>query len=142
MAIRIIFLWIVIGCCVLASAQDTAGWKTVADKKGLCQVRAPEDWTSPKAYINVVAWENVTFDQARVLWKGMRSPAEVFEDSPKRLWYAHDPKGSVVEHEQTYKSDWFVIIASKDPCMVEVAFNDPALTDKAKIVVNSLKTGK
>lgn len=142
MTTRIILLWLVSGCCALTTAQDSSGWKTITDKKNLCQVMAPADWTPPKAYINLVPWESTTFDQAKLLWKGMRDPAQVFEDSPKRLWYAHDPKGSVVDRDRTYKNDWFVIVASNDPCMAEVAFNDPSLREKAKLVVNSLKPGK
>jgi hypothetical protein len=156
---RTILLWIVTGCCVLASAQDTTGWKTITDKvaalgpDALCQVMAPADWmprnrgidvdgnaAEIKAYISVVSSQNTTFDQTKLVWtRYMRIPTQVFEDSPKRLWYEHDPKGSVVENGRTYKKDWIVVIASKVPCVAEIAFNDSALAAKAKIVVNSLK---
>src|ERR1700733_11126151 len=97
---------------------------------------------APKAFLNLVSWEGSTFDQAKVLWKFMRDPAQVFEDSPKRLWYAHDPKGFVVEHDRPYKVDWFVMVASKVPCLVEIAFNDPPLAAQAKLVATSLKPVK
>ena len=161
MAKRIIFLWLVSGFCELATAQVTSGWKTITDKvaavgpDALFQVMAPADWmprnrgvdadgnaNAIKAYVIVVASQNTTFDQTKLVWTPyMRIPTKIFEDSPKRLWYENDPKGSV-ENRRTYMTAWIVIIASKVPCVAEIALNDPASEPNAKLVVNFVKPAK
>jgi hypothetical protein len=60
-------------------------------------------------------------------------PGGLFDDQQSRL------KSRRIHG--TYKVDWFVMVASKVPCMVEIAFNDPALSAQAKLVANSLKPG-
>jgi hypothetical protein len=136
-----------------AWTQSAAGWQTLTDRRQLCEAKSPQGWEKvlmgPKSDTAAIARvvPQIHSDGSSFEFNFAKSaggkPSQVFEDSPTRYWIAFDPKtGSIGNGERLYRYLWYVAIPSKPVCSVLIFFDDPALTEQAKLIVKSLKGTK
>ena len=122
-------LWLSIS--IAALAETPAGWQLMKDRKSQCQMSVPPGWTADKIMPgNVTAPDKsanvifggkpaaATFQQIADMAKDMFKPVKVFEDTPKRVWFASAPTSG--------KASWYVVINSKPVCEAQIRFPDPA----------------
>ncbi|MGA3240942.1 MAG: hypothetical protein ABSG03_32125 [Bryobacteraceae bacterium] len=153
MSKQMIALLIAAGFGCPALPQSTTGWETVTDTRKICAAKSPQSWehTSLRPMDNTPGIARVVaqvrrdgspllFDFVKT-WGG--TATHVFEDNPTRYWIEFDGKtGMIADHERPYRFHWFVVIPSKPVCSMHIFFNDPALTEQAKLMAKSLKSTK
>jgi hypothetical protein len=132
-----------------ALAQSSSGWQTLTDHRQVCEAKSPQGWEKflmgPKGSLGIARvvaqtyrdGSSFSFDFAK---SAGGKATQVFEDGPTRYWIAFDPKtASILTAEQSYRFLWFVAIPTTPVCSVLIFFDDPSLTEQAKLIVKSLK---
>ncbi len=152
-----IALVIVASFSIPAFPQSTSGWQTLSDSKTRCQGKSPQDWDKfgvmgkkSKGIARVVPQVRTsgapfTFDYVKSLAKEFQKITQVFEDSSTRFWVAYDGKttGFIGDGERSYRVHWYVVVPSKPVvCAMDIIFDDPALTEQAKLIAQSLRGAK
>jgi hypothetical protein len=130
-----------------ATAQATAGWQVLKDRKQLCQISVPAGWTADKIMPgNVTAPDKkakvifgsrpagVTYADIVKMAKEMFKPVKTFEESAARTWFASAAKGT--------SSSWYVAMSTAPVCEARIEFQDAAFETDAKQMAASLKSAK
>lgn len=143
-----------------ALPQSTSGWQTLTDSRThgqFCQGKSPQGWDTfrspvpaPIGIARVVPQvdtfgdiKNYTFDNVKSLARGTTKVLQAFEDSPTRFWVAFDGKtGVMYPSEALYRVHWYVVVPSNPVCGMYIFFDDPALTEQAKLIAQSLRGAK
>jgi hypothetical protein len=150
---KLVVVLVAIEMCGVSAAQSPSGWRRLIDPanppKPLCQGMAPQGWGSSHLEGNIakgiarvgdysLQGKNFTFVGVKSL---APTPFQVLEDSPTRYWIAYQGKdGYIPDYERSYRYHWYVVVPAKGTvCVMEVFFNDPALTQEAKSIALSLK---
>jgi hypothetical protein len=132
-----------------APAQTPAGWQVMKDRKQICQIALPADWTADKTMVsNVTAPDkkaNVIFSSKPAsasyadivkMAEDMFKPVKTFEETAGRTWFASTPdrgrKGTA----------WYVAMSSSPVCEAQIVFEDLSFEASANQMVNSLKPVK
>jgi hypothetical protein len=139
-----LFAAIIVLLPLAVSAQTPAGWQLMKDKKQTCQMAVPPGWVadkimpssvdSPDRKANVVFSgkpAGITYKEIAKMAKDMFKPAQVFEDSGNRTFFASEVKNG--------KSSWYVALNTTPVCEAQIEFRDPAFASSAKQMVESLK---
>lgn len=132
-----------------APQSAPAGWKIVKDKKQLCQMAVPADWTpdkfmasqlhSPDGKTNALLGAKpaeATYGQIVQMAKSMFKPTQTFADTAQRTWFEE------TKDANKKKTSWYAAINSTPVCEVQVEFFDPSFEADAKKIVESLSKAK
>ena len=127
-----------------------AGWKTVKDTKGTCQIAVPGDWVSDKlsasfaksadGKANAVAHglrAGQSFADAMAIARQAMKPSKMIEDSSNRLWYAYEGGASAGGG-----TSWYVAVPGSPVCAAQVNFKDAATEEIGRKIALSLTQAK
>ena len=160
MSTGMIVVFIVASFGSMAWSQSTSDWQSLTDHRAngpFCQGTSPQDWDKfgvmgkkSKGIARVLpqvrtSGDPFTFDYVKSLAKEFQKINQVFEDSSTRFWVAYDGKttGFIGDGERSYRVHWYVVVPSKPVvCAMDIIFDDPALTEQAKLIAQSLRGAK
>jgi hypothetical protein len=140
-----------IGACLAltAAAQNPAGWQVLKDRKQMCQIAVPPDWTadkimpsnvtSPDKKANVIFGSKpASVDYATIvkMAKDMFKPSKTIEDTANRTWFVASPDRGKAGPK------WYVALPTSPVCEAQITFEDAPFEATAKQMVNSLKSAK
>lgn len=122
----------------------TKEWRVLRDSKAHCQVSVPPEWKGGAGVAISPEWNasatvhglsrEQRLDQAVSVAKALMRPSIVFEEGPKRVWYAYQG--------ESQGSAWYVAVAGDPVCVALIDFRDREFEAAARQIVTSLTNSR
>jgi hypothetical protein len=126
-----------------SAADIPSGWKTIKDRKQVCQVAVPNDWTTdkiltsmataPDKKANVIVHglpPSANYAETVATAKKMFQPLKVFDETGSRTWF------SSARRNGKPGSSWYVATGGSQVCNAQVDFDDASMEATARRLSN------